>query len=91
MDSIIERNVNRSSEKINHPMLNLEFLGKSVIGILGTAFTVLVDQLSGVVALAAGIATLWYMIAQAINATKRGKREEIVFEQKQEERHSGEN
>ena len=91
MDSIIERNVNRSSEKINHPMLNLEFLGKSVIGILGTTLTVLVEQVSGIVALAAGIATLWYMIAQAINATKRGKREEILFEQKQEERQSEEN
>ena len=85
MDSIIERQANRSSENVNDTMLNLEFLGKSVIGILGTAFTVLVEQLSGVVALAAGIATLWYMIAQAMNATKRGKREEIIFEQQQEE------
>ena len=85
MDSIIERQANRSSENVNHPMLNLEFLGKSVIGILGTTFTVLVEQLSGVVALAAGIATLWYMIAQAMNATRRGKREEIIFEQQQEE------
>ena len=85
MDSIIERQANRSGENVNDTMLNLEFIGKSVIGILGTTFTVLVEQLSGVVALAAGIATLWYMIAQAVNATKRGKREKIIFEQKQEE------
>lgn len=85
METIIENFTSTLNKKINN-MPNFEFLGKSVIGILGTTLTILLENVSVVISIVAGLATIIYMVYQTVSLAQKNDRAETIFQQKQEDR-----
>lgn len=85
MESTIERRSTKRNQGSNI-MLDFEFICRSTIGILGTTLTVMLESVSVIIQIAAGLATVYYMISKAVELKKQGARKEIIFQQNQDDR-----
>ena len=63
-------------------MEQFDWIAKSIIGMLGTATSVILNDVSTFLSALAALATTVYMVKQYMNATRKDKRAQEIHEKK---------